>query len=66
MADRTPADMPCKRDCPDRFPGCYCEKKQEWDVQKRAKKQAIYDAKKKHDMIMGVRNPERVKKGKSR
>ena len=64
MSIKVPRDMPCKRDCPDRKPGCLCEKKKAWDSQQETKKQMIIEAKKKTSMIMGVRNPERVKKGK--
>ena len=59
-----PKDMPCKRDCPDRYPGCFCEKKKAWNDEQEAKKQKISEAKRKDSMVMGVRNPERAKKAR--
>jgi len=64
MADRTPADMPCKRDCPDRKPGCYCEKKKAWDVKKWERKDAIHAAFEKDYAVDCVRNPPRAKKAR--
>jgi len=64
MSTKVPEDMPCKRDCPDRKPGCFCDKKKAWDERQREKKQQILDEKNKTSMIMGVRNPDRVKKAR--
>lgn len=47
---RAPDNLPCVPDCPDRKPGCYCERKQEWDEKRRAKKKEIRDAKIRENM----------------
>ena len=51
MGSRMPKDMPCQRDCPDRYPGCLCDKKRAWDEQKEARKKAIRDMKDKESAI---------------
>ena len=38
---------PCTRDCPDRAPGCNCEKRKAWKFQQAQAK----DAKERRDMI---------------
>ena len=62
MSVSPPKDMPCKRDCPNRKPGCLCDKKKEWDEAQRARKNAIIEEKKRIGRVLEVRNPERVKK----
>ena len=57
-------DQPCKSDCPDRQPGCYCQKKRDWDEQKNAKKQMIKEEKNKVGLVMAIRNPPRVRKAR--
>lgn len=57
-----PADMPCKRDCEDRFPGCYCQRKRNWDAEQAAKKEMIYKEKSKEFAVGQVRNPPRAEK----
>ena len=59
-----PKDMPCRRDCPDRAPGCFCDKKKAWNASQEAKKQQLFEAKKKDSMVLEVRNPERAKKAR--
>ena len=66
MSVKVPENMPCKRDCPDRKPGCFCERKKAWDLQQEEKKQMILEAKKKASMVLGVRNPDRVKKARKK
>ena len=61
-----PKGMPCRKDCPDRQPGCFCGKKKEWDAAQDAKKQVILEEKKRNNMILGVRNPERVRREKNK
>ena len=51
MGNRMPKDMPCQRDCPDRKPGCLCDKKRALDEQKDARKKAIRDIKDKESAI---------------
>ena len=46
-----PKDMPCKRDCPERYPGCFCDKKREWNERYGAMKEAIREAKGKQTML---------------
>lgn len=48
---RIPKDMPCKQDCPDRYPGCLCEKKRAWDEKKESRKKEILDKKAKETAI---------------
>ena len=57
-----PADMPCKRDCEDRFPGCYCSRKKQWDAEQAEKKKMIHDAKEREYAVGQVRNPPRAEK----
>jgi hypothetical protein len=54
--------MPCERDCPDRYPGCYCEKKQAWDAEKEERKAKINAEKKKDYDVAQVRNPPRAER----
>ena len=35
-------ENPCKRDCPDRRPGCCCRKRKEWVEQQKAIKNYLY------------------------
>ena len=57
-----PKDMPCRKNCPDRQPGCFCEKKRAWNESQEAKKQKIKEEKLKVGRVLEVRNPERAKK----
>ena len=52
---------PCRRDCPERKPGCNCEKRKEWRKEYEAKKETIYRDKNNTQMIDGV-----IATGKSR
>ena len=61
MANFIYADQPCQPDCPDRQPGCLCQKKRDWDAKKDAKKQMIRDAKQKTSRVMEVRSPKKVR-----
>ena len=42
---------PCKRDCPDRVPGCYCERKKEFDAQKEERKAIIKESRERDKML---------------
>ena len=57
-----PKGMPCKRDCPNRQPGCHCDLKKQWDAEKEAKKEMIYKEKSKEFAVGQVRNPPRAEK----
>ena len=57
-----PKGMPCRRDCPDRQPGCYCDLKKQWDAEKEAKKQMIYEQKAKDFAVAQIRNPPRAER----
>ena len=57
-----PKDMPCRKNCPDRQPGCFFEKKRAWNESQEAKKQKIKEEKLKVGRVLEVRNPERAKK----
>ena len=57
-----PKDMPCKRNCPDRQPGCYCSKKKEWDARKEEKKAMIYKQKSAEFAVAQIRNPPRAER----
>ena len=57
-----PKGMPCRRDCPDRQPGCHCDLKKQWDSEKEAKKAKIYAEKKKEYEVAQVRNPPRAER----
>ena len=57
-----PKGMPCRRDCPNREPGCHCSKKQAWDAEQAAKKEMIYKEKSKEFAVGQVRNPPRAEK----
>ena len=59
MATKIPDDMPCKADCPDRKPGCFCEKKKSWNEKRYAEKQAIRNIKAKENLTFSVRQPKR-------
>lgn len=61
---RVPDDMPCKRSCPDRYPGCHCDKKKEWDKKHAAKKQMIREAKDKDNLIMSTIMPDKNMKAR--
>ena len=61
MGTKIPKDMPCQRDCPDRYPGCLCDKKRAWDEQKEARKKAIRDMKDKETAIH-----ETLRKGRNK
>lgn len=45
---------PCRKDCPDRQPGCNCEKRREWRDGYEAKKRHIYQQKNDSSMIDSV------------
>ena len=66
MPIRIPKDMPCTPDCPDRKPGCFCEKKKEWNLKHEERKKVIREAKSRNDAIIGVRSPDTGKKRRSR
>ena len=36
-------ENPCKRDCPDRRPGCCCQKRKEWVEQQKDIKNFLYE-----------------------
>lgn len=57
-----PKDMPCKRDCPDRYPGCYCPKKEQWDIEQQAKKELINRKRGEDNAVFGVLKPNTVKR----
>lgn len=42
---------PCKRDCPDRQPGCNCEKRKEFQALKEERKNKIYAERSKERMF---------------
>ena len=35
-------DNPCRKDCPDRYPGCNCERRKAWREKYEGKKQRMY------------------------
>ena len=53
-----PKGMPCRRDCPDRQPGCHCDLKKQWDAEKEAKKKMIHDAKEREYAVGQVRKQQ--------
>lgn len=42
---------PCTRDCPDRYPGCNCEKRQEWVVEKKKRKDIVYKDRERNALL---------------
>ena len=49
---------PCRRDCPDRAPGCNCEKREAWKFQQAQ----IKDAKERRNLIHAYFRDEAWKK----
>lgn len=47
-------DNPCRRDCPDRYPGCNCDKREAWRDEYEAKKRRIYQQRNYSSMIDSV------------
>ena len=47
-------DCPCTEDCPDRYPGCNCERRIEWKQTYNNKKAAIYKHRNNRSMIDSV------------
>ena len=61
-------DHPCVRDCPDRKPGCNCEKRQAFLKEKEARKAVIHADKKKSSAldayeVDGVRKRKKRRRG---
>ena len=50
---------PCKRDCPERKPGCNCEKRIEWKQAVAERKEIVKEARKKHADIEAVLHDRR-------
>ena len=65
MPTRIQKDMPCKPDCPNREPGCFCDLKREWNEKHEAQKKAIRDIKNRENMTFEAK-PESWKKKKGR
>ncbi len=57
-----PKGMPCVRSCPDRQPGCYCDRKRQWDAEQAEKKKMIYEKKAAEFAVAQIRNPPRAEK----
>ena len=47
-------DIPCRKDCPERTPGCNCEKRKAWREKYEGKKQRMYQQKNDSSMIASV------------
>ena len=47
-------DNPCRKDCPDRYPGCNCERRKAWRDGYEAKKRHMYQQKNDSSMIDNV------------
>ena len=56
-------DNPCTRDCPDRYPGCDCEKRKAWkwnqEQLKEAKRRDNIVAEYRRDKVRGSRKRHR-------
>ena len=57
-----PKGMPCRRGCENRFPGCHCESKKQWDAEQRAIKDKINQKRFEDDAIYAIRKPNTVKR----
>lgn len=57
---------PCRRDCPDRQPGCNCQKRQEWVAEKNARKKMIYEEKAKEGLVDSYMNSPRPRKARAK
>ena len=57
-----PKGMPCRRNCPGRYPGCYCELKIEWDNQQKEIKNQVDKKKAEDDAIYQIRRPNTVRR----
>ena len=57
---------PCKRDCPERVPGCHCEKKKEFDALKEERKAIIKDAREKDKLLNSYEKMSAIRKRKRR
>lgn len=62
MANYILQGQPCTPDCPNRQPGCNCQKRKEWVVEKNERKQKIYEEKSKANRVAEIRNPPRAQK----
>lgn len=47
-------DNPCRKDCPDRYPGCNCKRRREWRDGYEAKKRHMYQQINDSSMIDSV------------
>lgn len=61
-----PPNHPCQRDCPDRQPGCNCERKQAWDQKRKELKDLRYKEKQLDSAVGAIRNPPRAQKRRER
>lgn len=57
---------PCHRDCPDREPGCNCQKKQDFNAQKEKRKAIIKDARDKDKLLNSYEKMSAIRKRKRR